>query len=498
MLTSIALFLTLPLATDAREPVLQPRLAAEALEAPAAQQKDDEYTKRKKEAGKDVSKLWKLYEWCKEQKKDKEAKSALKEIVKIDPLHKEANIALGNLFFDGKWFESQAKIEEYKKQKEIDEKHAQGLTEYKGEWVPKEDVQFLEKGLVKDEFGNWVSGEEAKKLKEGYVKQDLTWIPPAEKENIGKGLWKCGDKWLSLADADKYHAELYQEWRIPFDRFIVWTTNDRDLLTQKMKVQLDGAMDELERIYGAKPKVAIPVCILRNLEQYNRYAAGDEEEQRAGTEMLGLSSAYHAYLADILFDEDGTSTNMGVSYWDASTDEGSKRGVHNVRHALGQSYAEALDPSPEALAMYKKNSRIDNAFAKKFYSEKRIPTWFRYGAATYVERYYVEQGVKNPTWTKTWSLENLLRAGGLRPLKQVLECRVKPGDPADVGKLFNETGLVVAFMMDGNCAPVVEKHKAFQEALKTAKDRKPIDEAAKVLEAEILKNETELRKFAGL
>lgn len=146
--------------------------------------KDDEYPKLKKEAGKDVTKLWKLYEWCKEHKRDKEAKTALKDLLKVDPLHKEANIALGNLYYDGKWFENQKKIDEYKAQQELEAKLAQGLVEYKGEWVPKEDVPFLAKGLVKDDLGNWVSGEVAQRLKEGYVKQDLEWIPPAEKENI--------------------------------------------------------------------------------------------------------------------------------------------------------------------------------------------------------------------------------------------------------------------------------------------------------------------------
>jgi hypothetical protein len=496
MLTSY--FFLLAILTN---PTVTPPIHAIARGSSLEQKDTDEFTKRKKEAGKDVPKLWKLYEWCKEQKKDKEAKATLKDLLKIDPLHKEANIAAGNLFFEGKWFESQAKIEEYKKQKAIDEKHAQGLVEYKGEWVPKEDVPFLEKGLVKDDVGNWVSGDEAKKLKEGYVKQDLAWIPPAEKANIEKGLWKCGDKWLPLTEADSFHAELYQEWRIPFERFNVWTTCDRDLVTAKMKRQLDPAMEELDRIYGVKPQVPINVCILRSIDQYNKFAAGDEEEQIQGNEMLGMSSGYQSYLADAFFDEDGTSLNMGVSYWDATTDAGNKFGVHNIRHAIGQSYAEAIDPSTDALASLRKSKNGGKDHAKKFYAEKRIPTWFRFGAAAYVERYYKDTTLGiggNPKWTKEWSIQNLLKDGGLRPLKQVLECKIKPSDPVDTRKLINETGLVMGFIMDGGCAPVIEKHKALQEAFKNMKERKPIEEAAKALEAEIIKNEAELRKYGGL
>ena len=35
---------------------------------------DAEYDKRKNEAGKDVTKLWKLYEWCVAEKRDKDVR----------------------------------------------------------------------------------------------------------------------------------------------------------------------------------------------------------------------------------------------------------------------------------------------------------------------------------------------------------------------------------------------------------------------------------------
>ncbi|MBL8858498.1 MAG: hypothetical protein JNL28_08350 [Planctomycetes bacterium] len=502
MLTSLTLlFLAHVPALESASPELTPSThqALAVVQTPAP--KDDEFPKLKKEAGKDVTKLWKLYEWCKEHKRDKEAKSTLKDLVKIDPLHKEANIALGNLFHDGKWFENQKKIDEYIAQQVIEAKKAQGLVEYKGEWVPKEDVPFLEKGLAKDDFGNWVSGEDAKKLKAGFIKQDLAWIPPTEKENIDKGLWKCGDMWLSLADADKYHAEMYQEWRIPFLGYNVWSTCDRDLVNSKIKRQLDPAMDDLERIYGMRPAKPINVFIFRALDQYNSYAAGDEEMQKDPTEMQPLSSAYYAYFGDLIFDDTAESLNMGVTYWDATTEVGGKWGVHQVRHAIAQSYAEGLDPSPLALAALRKSGRIDNSYYKKFYGEKRIPTWLRYGAAGYVELYFNDTTVGmggDAQWAKKWTIGNLLKLGGMRPLKQVLDCRIKPADPDDVSKLIKETGLVVAFMVDGKCAPVMEKHKALKEALKSGADKKAVDEAVKALEAEILKNEAELRKFAGL
>jgi hypothetical protein len=209
-------------------------------------------------------------------------------------------------------------------------------------------------------------------------------------------------------------------------------------------------------------------------------------------------------------------------------------GVHAVRHAIGQSFADAVDRSTKAIERAKKTGKFD---ARAFYDEKKIPTWFRYGAAGYVERYFKDTttGIGgNPWWTRKWSIENLLSKGGLRPLKQLFEIGpdgIKPGDGA---KLINELGLVVAFVMDGNCAPVTEKLKAVQALIKenkyepTAekadkgakndksagtekaaakpekadkekgdKEKKALKEAFAALEAEIIKNEAELRKFAG-
>lgn len=530
-----------------------------------AQNPDDaEYEKLKNEAGKDVSKLWKLHEWCKERKRDKDAKAALKAILKIDPNHKEANIAAGNVNYDGKWFPSQAKVDEYKKEKERQEKLDRGLVEWKGEWVPKEDLPYLEKGLVRDDAGNWVSGEDAQKIKDGWVKQDLDWVSPEEKGNIEKGLWKCGDKWLSLAEADKYHAEMAQWWRIPDARFNLLTTCDRDVAIQKVKRHIDAAYDDLEKLYGTKLTSPINVIVFRNQKQYSSYAAGDEEEQRPGTDALGHSSLHYAFFADVAFDANtGEYLAAGAGYWDASSDDGNKWGVHSVRHAIGQSFGEAIDPSPRALEKLKKTPRFD---AKAFYGEKKIPSWFRYGAAAFAERYYYDTTVGiggDHLWTRKWSVDSILKKGGLRPLKQIFEFTIT-ADPDDARKLINESGLVVAFILDGKCAPVTEKFKAVQAALrgegsdkgdkpgkpervdkpakmegpshaqkgdagqkgdkgkndkggkgdkpadkggagdkaeksdKAEKDRKALKEAFDALVAEVIKQETELRKFAGI
>jgi len=464
---------------------------------------DVEFEKRKTEAGDDTLKLWKLYEWCASTKREKEGKTILKRIVKIDPAHKEANIALGNVFHDGKWFANQKKVDEYKKEQEVAEKTAQGLVAWKDQWVPAEDVPFLDRGLVRDANGNWVDPEVAKKIEEGWVRQDLEWVAPAEKENVEKGLWKSGDEWLSIADADKYHAEIGQWWRIPSERFHLYTTCERDVANQKIKRELENGYDELVRAYGTKPTLPIVVIILRDGSQYANYANGDEAAGRATTDAYGLSSIHHAYFADQTdqpTDEERV-LGVGVGYWDVSSDNGNRWGVHSVRHALGMSFAEALDPSPKTIEKNKKTPLKAEAFWDSFYAEKRVPRWLRYGIAAYAERYYRDNTVGvggDPIWARKWSIENIKTRGGLRQLKQVLDFNLTVEGGADSEKLINEAGLVVAYLLDGGNAALTDKFKKLQEALMSGKDKKAVGESVKALEADILKSEPELKKFAGL
>jgi hypothetical protein len=98
-------------------------------------------------------------------------------------------------------------------------------------------------------------------------------------------------------------------------------------------------------------------------------------------------------------------------------------------------------------------------------------------------------------WRRTWSVGNIAGKGGLDPLDKIFACKLTVDDPTGSGKLINECGLLVAFVLDGKCTPVVNKHAAFKDALRTGKD---IPKAATALAEEIKKNEDKLRTFAGL
>ena len=458
--------------------------------------KKAEYDRRRKEAGKDAAKLWEVYLWCDANGMEKEARSCLRAVVRADPDHREAHLKLGHLEYDGKWFTTQKKLDQYKRKNEERINKEKGLVRFEDGWVPKEDLPYLERGLTLNEDGEWVSAEELEKIKAGWQKQDTTWISPEEMPNVEKGLWKCGEKWLTLEKANEYHQDIGKWWIIPTDHFIVYTTCDRDVAMKAID-HMDRAYRDVAKVLGSTPEEPVNVGLFRSLEQYSLFAAGSEAFP--STDARGLSSVHGAYFADLWFNpEPFYLLGAGVGYWDASTENGNLFGVHQARHAAALSLVEAADPSPGALDGIRKKKEPDNAYAQKFWDEKKLPEWFRSGTASYADRYFVDQFVGrggDPHWARKWSIQNLMSRGGLRPLKQIFDTFLDVNQADDSKKSLIECGLVVSFIIDGKCPPVAEKHGALKRALKTGEG---IEKAFKNLQNEVTKNEKALREFAGI
>jgi hypothetical protein len=69
-------------------------------------------------------------------------------------------------------------------------------------------------------------------------------------------------------------------------------------------------------------------------------------------------------------------------------------------------------------------------------------------------------------------------------------------DNADVSsKLINESGLIVSFLVDGQCPPVIEAHGAVKAALRAGEDA---SKAFKALEKAIEQNLDKMRAYADL
>src|SRR5262245_42718748 len=187
---------------------------------------------------------------------------------------------------------------------------------------------------------------------------------------------------------------------------------------------------------------------------------------------------------------------MGVCYWDTKVPNGDAYGVHAARLAAGLSYVDALDPSPNAVKKARAAGPGPDHYAA-YQAEKKLPAWLRWGGAVYAERYFRDTTVGpdgDPWWARKWSLDNLRERGGLRSFDQILAFRLEPDDREEALTLLIEAGLVVAFMVDGECAPVSAEHAAFKKALAAGRvDAQCVTALTEVLRA----HWKELRAFAG-
>jgi len=445
----------------------------------------------------DVEKLWELYDWCEGYGMQKYHKRVLNAILREDEENRKAHELLGHEYYDGKWWDDPDELAEYRIEKEREEAEAKGWVQYKGRWVDPADIPFLERGLVKDDEGNWVDPEVQKKLAEGWVRQDLEWIPPAEVENVEKGLWKCGEKWLSLEDANTYHSQLGREWRIPYDEgFVIRTTLPR-ATADTIAEDLRRAARDVERFFGRRAH-DVHLLLVDSQDVYNEFAGGLSGSM--GTDATGWSSVRGAYFADANWvAREQTYDPIGVGLWDLGSEHGASFGRHYSRYAYGIAAAESFDSSPEARERIAK-SGVNDGTLNAFYREKKLPPVLRFGFASYVDRYFVETTSRDPHWARRWSVQNLTAQGGLEPLTRVLAMELTPrlDDEAaatQAGKVLNQAGLVVSFILDADCAPVKEAHAAFKAAMLSG-DAKAVERTSKALIDAVRENEGALRRWA--
>jgi hypothetical protein len=188
---------------------------------------------------------------------------------------------------------------------------------------------------------------------------------------------------------------------------------------------------------------------------------------------------------------------MGVGFWDTLSPNGDAYGLHAARLAFALSYVDALDPSPRAVAKaLPKGPGADHFEA--YEGEKALPRWLRLGGAVYAERYFRDAAAEasggDPWWARVWSLQNLAQRGGLGSLDAALRAELDPDDRLGALRQMLAAGAVVAFMVDGGCAPVESAHAALLATLRAGRVR---PEEGRALEAALHAHEAALRAFVG-
>ena len=475
-----------------------------------ARQDDADVDQAINAAGEDVGKLMALAEQYTKAKNSSAAKKVYRRVIEIEPEHAQAREALRHQKFDGQWFESFVALAKYKRE-QTKRMEAEGLGLVGEEWVPLADVPYRQMGWSRDASGAWMDPAvvaEAKQVEEwkaaGYQfrADDNSWVAPEDLENWTNQLWKCGDEWLDFDKANAFHATTETCWNLAGEHFITWTSANWNT-GNFARWHADRTYPHLVRIFGVEPAQPPHYFVHPTLIAYNDAAGGTVKLP----ESEGFSSFHGAYYSDLCFDFEAEHPGyfgMGVCYWDRSKPALDSWGPYWVRWAAAQSYIDAIDRSWGCLGQTISEKAMGEigAFAKRFWTEKRIPRWLRYGAASYAERFLpnpeAAEGA-DPWDLRAFAFSEVKKGGGLRPLEQVFAFGLAVEDIPGSTNLYHEVGVVVSYMLDATDADASlhDAHEAFRTALASGTNE-DIAKTAKVLEASLLVHEKRIRAFAGL
>lgn len=459
-------------------------------------------------AGTSVAALLELAAGYEKASKAAAAKRVFERVIELDPGNELARKQLRHQRYDERWFESYVELARYKRE-ETARMNEKGLARWKKDWVPQDDLPFLRMGWVRDAHQTWSNPAEMARALEveewkaaGYQfrADDNSWIAPEDFEHWTALKWKCADQWLDLKAANGFHSKPETPWELAGEHFQVLTTCDWSY-GNSARWHADHVHAELVRLFGVAPSKRPQVLLLGSLDEYNTAAAGlmfDAE---------GLSSLHGAYFADGAVDtsqEPNKYLGVGVSYWESGDAQVAGWGPFWLRWAAAQSFVDAIDPSWGAVSLLVINSGDFNpqVHGKQFWSEKCIPRWLRYGAASYVERYLANPEAAegaDPWDLRNFALAELKKDGGLRDLSKIFAFELTLDDMPDSAKLYSEAGLLVSFLLDGcpDDAELRSTHEAFRVALATG-SKDGVRAAAKSLESALAERSRAIRAYAGL
>jgi len=312
--------------------------------APVFQEKEDAKAELKKRLEtvdeNDGEALYQLALWAESQGLRTDSKRVMRKVIKANPDHEAARKDLGYIKYKDEWL-TERQFEQAKAKELEAEMEAKGLKKFGDQWVPKEDWEKLNQGLVpleQDGKTLWVTPQQKMRIEQGMVLlEDGSWLTKEEVEMRAQGKHKCGNEWKTLEEADVYHSSAQTPWEFEKD-LIALRTTCRYEFAQEVLRQANRSVQLSFELLGAKapdPKDAakIELHLYKDINDYN--ALGNIPQDAHDADM---STNYAAFT----FVNDTTSRVAGVANYSVPIGgEGNIEASDNytlmmVRHAAAE------------------------------------------------------------------------------------------------------------------------------------------------------------------
>lgn len=201
----------------------------------------DDELEEKVAAAKTADDFVAIAKWCLEKTLKTEAKQMYQKAVALDPKNSPANTALGRVPDGDEWVSPEEKKRRDAEREKL-ANESKGLVLHEGDWITKEEKDYLERGFVK--VGeNWIPFEEAQRAK-------------------GLMLWK--GEWISANEApyrkrseDLSRALQSGSWKLIFSPHFAVSGSVDEKLLKEIIVGAEKAHEYLDHLYGGDGSGAV-------------------------------------------------------------------------------------------------------------------------------------------------------------------------------------------------------------------------------------------------
>jgi hypothetical protein len=407
-------------------------LAIHAISQTPAQLKQELRTKETA-AKKDPDALFEVGKWAGEKGLAVEAKRIFQAVLKIKPDHEGANLGVGNVQFEGKWWPAK-EAAALQKKAQAAEYAAKGMVDVGGVWVEKEQVDDAKRGVFHHE-NQRVTREEKLALLEGKVRHPDTdeLIDPKFLEKAQSHYYPVGGegRWVDEKEADTYHSDVKRPWIIRSSHCTLVSTLPLQKLLP-LKQMADRGVDLAGRLLnGAEPTPANrPLLVI---------AATDTEYREWGTAVGDGTDAASAFLmsdqASMKVPFQG-EVRAAICVWHKDW------GPYNVRHGAALAYLHGLCADAGA----------------------DVPLWVQHGFGSYASRFESDRDAG-------WFGKQHVQKGGVRNLKAFFASFAINGEmeSKDIDYNLYQAGLMFSFAAHGGDAAVTDAMVAVTTALSDPK-----------------------------